>query len=60
MAKNETIIDELGVIEVILSDKTGTITQNKMIMKRIGTKNEEISDLEFLEKIKKNPENQYL
>ena len=32
VCKNETIVDELGKIEVILSDKTGTITQNIMYM----------------------------
>ena len=34
--KNETIVDELGKIEVILSDKTGTITQNIMFMDKIS------------------------
>ena len=34
--KTETIVDELGKIEVILSDKTGTITQNEMYMDKIA------------------------
>ena len=29
-------MDELGKIEVILSDKTGTITQNEMYMDKIA------------------------
>ena len=36
VCKNETIVDELGKIEVILSDKTGTITQNIMYMDKIS------------------------
>lgn len=36
VCKNETIVDELGKIQVILSDKTGTITQNLMYMDKIS------------------------
>ena len=36
IVKTETIVDELGKIEVILSDKTGTITQNEMYMDKIA------------------------
>lgn len=41
--KNESIVDELGKIEVILSDKTGTITKNEMYMDKISVK-EQIID----------------
>ena len=36
LAKNETIVDELGKIDIVLSDKTGTITKNEMIMEQIS------------------------
>ena len=36
VCKTETIVDDLGKIEVILSDKTGTITQNEMYMDKIA------------------------
>lgn len=35
-AKNETIVDDLGAIDLILSDKTGTITKNEMKMSIIA------------------------
>lgn len=38
VCKNETIVDELGKIQIILSDKTGTITQNEMYMDKIAVK----------------------
>ena len=34
--RNSTIPEELGRIHIILSDKTGTLTRNDMIMKRIS------------------------
>lgn len=43
ICKNESIVDELGKIEIILSDKTGTITKNEMYMDKISVK-EQIYD----------------
>ncbi len=47
VAKNETIVDDLGKIEVILSDKTGTITQNIMVMDKICIDDKTYTKLEF-------------
>ena len=38
IAKDETIVEELGNIDIILSDKTGTITKNEMHMDKISIK----------------------
>lgn len=38
-AKTETIVDELGKIQMILTDKTGTITKNEMFMDKIIVEN---------------------
>lgn len=35
VARNSTIPEELGRIQVLLSDKTGTLTKNDMIFKRL-------------------------
>lgn len=51
MVKNETIVDELGKIEVILSDKTGTITQNIMEMEKISVGENTITQREFIKRI---------
>lgn len=39
IAKNETIVDDLGKIQMILTDKTGTITKNEMYMDKIIVRN---------------------
>lgn len=36
IARNSTIPEELGRIQFMLSDKTGTLTQNDMIFKKIS------------------------
>ena len=36
IARNSTIPEELGRIQFLLSDKTGTLTQNDMIFKKIS------------------------
>ena len=48
VVKNETIVDELGKIEIILSDKTGTITQNIMKMDKISFKDNISSKKNFM------------
>jgi phospholipid-translocating ATPase len=35
VARNSSIPEELGRIEYVLADKTGTLTQNSMIFKRL-------------------------
>ena len=53
IARNSTIPEELGRIQFLLSDKTGTLTQNDMIFKRIAMEHaafsvETLTDLEDL------------
>lgn len=51
-AKNTSIPEDLGRIEILLSDKTGTLTKNEMKMKRLAIKNQQIT-LEKPEETKK-------
>ena len=39
IARNSTIPEELGRIQYLLTDKTGTLTQNDMIFKRLSLEN---------------------
>lgn len=52
VVKNETIIEELGTIDIILSDKTGTITKNEMYMDKISIKENIYNCEEIKNKIK--------
>ncbi len=36
MARNTSIPEELGRIQYILTDKTGTLTQNEMVFKKLS------------------------
>lgn len=49
--KNESIVDELGKIEVILSDKTGTITKNEMYMDKISVKEHVLDKIVFKQNV---------
>ncbi len=53
IARNSVIPEELGRIEFLLTDKTGTLTQNDMIFKRISLENNRYSH-EDIEKITNN------
>lgn len=44
IARNSGIPEELGRVEFLLTDKTGTLTRNEMTLKRIRLQNEGISD----------------
>lgn len=39
LCRNSDLIEELGQIDFIFSDKTGTLTQNKMIFKKCSVLN---------------------
>ena len=34
--RNSDLIEEMGQVQLIFSDKTGTLTQNKMVFKKIS------------------------
>ena len=44
IVRNSTIPEELGRIEYVLSDKTGTLTKNEMIFKRLSFECDQFSD----------------
>jgi phospholipid-translocating ATPase len=56
IARNSNIPEELGRIKYLLTDKTGTLTQNEMIFKRLSLedefkfKSEDQDELELLVK----------
>ena len=47
LVRNSTIPEELGRIEYVLSDKTGTLTKNDMIFKKLVTETDEYSESEL-------------
>lgn len=57
-ARNSNIPEELGRIQFLITDKTGTLTQNDMTCKRINTEfaqfSADESSLELLDEILKN------
>lgn len=36
LVKNGSLCDQLGRIDIILSDKTGTLTKNTMLLKKVS------------------------
>lgn len=51
-AKNDSIVDELGKIQMILTDKTGTITKNEMYMDKLIVKSVVYDKRKFAVEIK--------
>ena len=49
IARNSTIPEELGRIAYVFSDKTGTLTKNEMIFKKISMENEQYGEDNFVE-----------
>ena len=49
IARNSTIPEELGRISYVFSDKTGTLTKNEMIFKKISMCTEQFGDNNFEE-----------
>jgi phospholipid-translocating ATPase len=52
IARNSTIPEELGRVQFLITDKTGTLTQNDMICKRIMTEFAQFSADETAEDLK--------
>ena len=47
IARNSSIPEELGRISYVFSDKTGTLTKNQMIFKKISLTNENFGEGDF-------------
>jgi P-type E1-E2 ATPase len=50
LCRNSDLIEELGQIDFIFSDKTGTLTQNKMIFKKCSVNSQIFGDSKLLDK----------
>ena len=51
IARNSTIPEELGRISYVFSDKTGTLTKNEMVFKKIAMETEQFGEENFTELI---------
>ena len=49
LTRNSDLIEELGQVEFVFSDKTGTLTQNKMEFKKCHVGNKLFGDLDETE-----------
>jgi phospholipid-translocating ATPase len=49
IARNSTIPEELGRISYVFSDKTGTLTKNEMVFKKIAMETEQFGEENFSE-----------
>ena len=47
IARNSTIPEELGRISYVFSDKTGTLTKNEMVFKKISMENDQFGEESF-------------
>lgn len=56
VVKSFDLIEELGQVEYIFADKTGTLTYNKMDLKKCSVKGRLFASLEELERVEKNKE----
>lgn len=57
LCRNSDLVEELGQVEFVFSDKTGTLTQNKMEFKKCQTGILVWGDPTELEKVNNTPEN---
>ena len=49
IARNSTIPEELGRISYVFSDKTGTLTKNEMVFKKIAMESDQFTEASFNE-----------
>ena len=53
IVRNRSIPEELGRLEFLLTDKTGTLTQNEMIFKKLALENGELYTSDQIEEIRR-------
>lgn len=46
-ARNTDMVEDLGMVEYVFSDKTGTLTSNEMQLRGIGLRGQAFGDPEF-------------